>query len=134
MDVPTLIGSLIAILALAGLAAWLRLGQTPRLSSEADARIAANEAIDGFEPVRFGLDTQGAGGILQDAGERLLLLKPHGNFFAGRLLGPDTSIQQKGQALTIHCGETTYGPVTIRLDDAAYWADAINRLRTPSDA
>ena len=96
--------------------------------------MAANEAVDGFEPVRFGLDTHGAGGILQDANDQLLLLKPHGNFFAGRLLGPGTSVQHEGQALTIHCGETTYGPVTIRLEDATYWADAINRLKANPNA
>ena len=134
MDPVAFIGSLIAILALAGLALWLKLGATPHLANEDDARRAADEAVDGFETTRLGLDRNGAGGILEDAEGRLLLLKPHGNFFAGRLLGPNTSVLRNGDRLTIHCGERTYGVVTLELEDAHYWADAIDRLKTSGDA
>ena len=134
MDAVTFIGSLIAILALAGLAAWLRLGTSPRLTNEEQARQAANEAVEGFEPVRFGLDREGAGALLEDARGRLLLLKPHGNFFAGRVLTAAATVQQGADTLSIDCGESTYGEVTLALDDAPYWVEAIHRLKRSLDA
>ena len=42
-------GSLVAILALAGLAWWLKLGGTPRLASEADVARAANDRAKASE-------------------------------------------------------------------------------------
>lgn len=129
MNLTVLIGSLVAILALAGLARWLGLGRAPVLASEADALQAANEAVEGFEPVRYGIDHDGRGGLLQDREGRVLLLKPHGNFFAGRVLGPAAAVTADGNTLTIDCGERTYGAVTLQLDDPDYWADTINRLK-----
>ncbi|WP_284123742.1 hypothetical protein [Parerythrobacter aestuarii] len=129
MNFIVLIGSLVAILALAGLAQWLGLGRTPQLANEADACRAANEAVEGFQPVRFGLDRSGRGGLLEDAQGRILLLKPHGNFFAGRLLAPGSTVLARDETLTIDCGERRYGTVILQLDDPAYWAEAIDRLQ-----
>lgn len=132
------LGSLVAILALAGFARWLKLGHAPRLATEAEARAAAAEAIDDFEPVRIALDHQGHGALLQDGTGRLLLLKPHGNFFAGRLLtGASRADHQTGHGRTglrIDSGERRFGAITLQLDDPAYWADAIKRLGSPGNA
>lgn len=134
MDPLLFLGSLIAILALAGITRWLGLGRNPRLANEDEARAAANEAVDGFEPVRIALDQSGAGALMEDGNQRLLLLKPHGNFFAGRIGGAAWQASRDGEELTIDSGETRFGTVSLVLDDAAYWANAIERLKACSDA
>ena len=138
MDPLLFLGSLIAILALAGIARWLGLGREPRLACEDDARIAANQAVDGFEPVHVSLDRHGKGALLEDRCGRVLLLKPHGNFFAGRLLTDAARTEQwsdEGQAcLRIDSGENRYGSVSLELDDPDHWVAAIDRLRSPDHA
>ena len=134
MDLLQLVGSLVAIIALAGLARWLGLGREPRLADEDAARRAAGEAVDGFEPLRYGLDRDGRGALTEDAEGRVLLLKPHGNFFAGRVLGPATSTTRTGDVLTLDSGERRFGSLTFALEDAAYWEETINRLKGAGDA
>jgi hypothetical protein len=80
--------SLVAILALAGLAWWLRLGGDPRLDSEFGVRRAAGEVEDGFAPVDVACDANGVGALARDASGRIMVIKRHGNRFAGRVLGP----------------------------------------------
>ena len=62
MDPLLFLASLVAVLALAGVAHWLGLGKVPILLGPEDARQAANEAVDGFEPVRVAIDRASAGG------------------------------------------------------------------------
>jgi hypothetical protein len=131
-------GSLVAILALAGLAWWLKLGGTPRLdSAEAVAR-AAGEVEDGFAPVAAACDAEGAAALARDAVGRIMVIKRHGNRFAGRVLGPGTTAQlwrDQGQtALEVDPGEARFGRVLLDIPDAEAWADAINRLNGPQDA
>lgn len=134
MDPLLLVGSLVAILALAGLAHWLQLGRDPRIADEEDARRAADHAVDGFTPVRFGIDADGRGALLADEAGRLLLLKPHGNFFAGRLLGPSAGARREGEALVVSSGEKRFGAVTLTLAEPASWAAAVDKLKQGSDA
>jgi hypothetical protein len=134
MDPLLFLGSLVAILALAGLARWLGLGGVPKLASEDEARKAASEAVDGFTPVRIGLDRAGQAALLQDCEGRLLLLKAHGNFFAGRTGGPGWRVRHDGERLTIDSGERRFGAVSLVLDEADYWAAAIKRLGGDSHA
>ena len=136
MDALNFIGSLIAIVALAGLARWLKLGDDPRLWTEDDAIRAASEAVDGFKPVRIGLESFGLGGLLEDAEGRILLLKPHGNFFAGRLLGPETSATEELGLLVVDCEDRYFGEVWFEMggNDARYWEAAINALGNAADA
>lgn len=134
MDPLLFLGSLIAILSLAGIARWLGLGRNPCLANEEEARAAANEAVDGFEPTRIDLDQSGAGALMEDSSQRLLLLKPHGNFFAGRIGGPGWRALQDGERLTIDCGERRFGTVSLLLDDPTYWVTAIERLKVSGDA
>lgn len=128
---PTLlqfIGSLVAILALAGIARWLKLGPEPRLKNEAEARIAADEAVSGFEPVAIGLDRMGCGAVMRDAAGRVLLLRPHGGHFAGRLLTGEARALRDGDTLEIDTGEKRYGAVRLVLEDAGAWARAIEAV------
>lgn len=126
--------SLIAIFALAGLAWWLELGRVPRLQNEHDARDAANEAVDGFDASRVGIDKHGRGALLEAQNGDILLLKPHGNFFAGRLLGPSSSHSLEGPHMVVTSGERRFGSMKLELDDPPYWAKALGWLRRRDDA
>jgi hypothetical protein len=132
MDFPPallqFLGSLIAILALAGLAWWLKLGPAPRLADEASARAAADEAVPGFDPIAIGLDREGRGALLRDAAGRVLLLRPHGVHFAGRVLTGMARARVEEGTLVIDTGERRYGSARLLLDDAAAWAETIEAL------
>lgn len=140
MNVPPLLvqtlGSLLAILALAGLAWWLKLGGSPTLARDDDVRRAAGEVEDGFDPVDIALNVEAA--LARDAQGRIMVIKRHGNRFAGRVLGPGARaaiLPDPGIAmLEVDPGEPRFGKVFLALDDAQAWADAINRLNGPQDA
>lgn len=127
-------GSLVAIFALAGLARWLRLGSMPVLASENEANRAASEVFDGFEPVETALDEEGAAALLRDVEGRIMVIKRHGNRFAGRVLSGKASASATGNIIEIATGEKRYGSITLTLPDAASWADAINALDKGHDA
>ena len=127
-------GSLVAILALAGLAWWLKLGGAPRLdSAEAVAR-AAREVEDGFTPTAATCDAEGASALARDGAGRIMVIKRHGNRFAGRILGPKASAHCESSSLVIDPGEARFGKVVLTLTDAQAWADAINALGLPHHA
>lgn len=131
-------GSLVAILALAGLAWWLKLGGSPRLdSAEAVAR-AAGEVEDGFAPVATSYDAEGASALARDGAGRIMVIKRHGNRFAGRVLGPGASARtdvQPGEFnLVVDPGEPRFGKVFLTLPEPEAWAEAINRINGPQNA
>lgn len=121
-------GSLIAILLLAGLAWWLKLGPQRRLDSDDAAREAAHEALDGFDPVAVARDREGRAALLRDAEGRILLLRQHGSHFAGRLLGKTASARIEDGALIVDSGERRYGTVRLDIAEPEPWRDAIARL------
>ncbi|OBV09815.1 hypothetical protein [Erythrobacter dokdonensis] len=132
METPPLVlqtaGSLVAILALAGLAWWLKLGGAPLLDSDEAVRRAAHEAEDGFAPMAIARDTGGLSALALDDAGRIMVIKRHGNRFAGRVLGPNSRAMCEGSSLVVDCGEARFGAVVLSLPDAQAWADAINRL------
>jgi len=125
-------GSLVAILALAGLAWWLKLGGDPRLDSDDAVAHAAREVEDGFTPIASACDAEGASALARDSAGRILVIKRHGNRFAGRVLGPLATARLEDQPgefnLVIDPGEARFGKVFLTLPDPDTWADAINRL------
>jgi len=125
-------GSLVAILALAGLARWLGLGGTPRLATAEDVRRIAGELVDGFACRRLSHDREGAAALVEDAAGRVMLIKRHGNRFAGRILGPEARARlQDGPgaaALVVDCGEPRFGKVILDLPDQVAWAQTINAI------
>lgn len=125
-------GSLLAILILAALAWAMRLGGRPALAQEADVARAAGEVVDGFEPMRCSIARGGDGALARDPQGRIMLIKRHGNKFAGRLLTSAATVREEVDALVIRCGPDAdaarFGAVRLALEDPAYWADAINRL------
>jgi len=59
-----------------------------------------------------------------------MLIKRHGNRFAGRILTAQASARLHGDALEVDCGERRFGTVLLELDDPAFWIakiDAIGR-------
>jgi len=131
-------GSLVAILALAGLAWGMKLGGTPRLASDDDVRRAAGEVEDGFAPVASTCDAEGTAALARDAAGRIMLIRRHGNHFAGRVLTAQARAicaDQPGEFnLIIDCSEPHFGRTFLSLPDADAWAAAINRLEHPYHA
>lgn len=132
------LASLVAILALAGIARWLELGGRPRLDDDHSVGRAAGEAVFGYEPVEIARDHYGRGAIMRDADGRMLLLKPHGNRFAGRMLTPGARARiwrDPGKAsLEVDCGERRFGTVQLEIEQPEAWAEAINRLGSAGNA
>lgn len=129
-------GSLVAILALAGLAWWLKLGGAPLLDSEEAVRRAAGQVEDGFDPVAIAVNAEAA--LARDALGRIMVIKRHGNRYAGRVLGPGARSEVRndpGAAMfEVDPGEPRFGKVFLTLPDAQAWADAINGLNAAQDA
>lgn len=123
------LGSLVAILVLAGIAWGLKLGPERKLESEDEARRAACEAVDGFEAIDLSLDRKGRGALLADAEGHVLLLRPHGTHFAGRILTPAASATIEGATLIIDTAEKRYGNARLALDDAPAWVQRIEALK-----
>lgn len=142
MELPPLVlqtaGSLVAILALAGLAWWMRLGGAPVLADDEAVRRAAGEVEDGFAPVTIAVAQDGLAALASDTGGRIMVIKRHGNRFAGRVLGPGAHARlwrDRGEtALEVDCGEARFGKVFLDIPDAEAWADAINRVNAPQHA
>lgn len=127
-------GSLVAIFLLAGLAVILGLGGMPVLAGEEDAARLAGEVVDGYEPTEIALDRDGKAALARDSEGRIMLIKRHGNKFAGRLLNAGATARIEGEALIVASGERRYGDVTLQLTDARTWAEAINRLHSSQHA
>lgn len=122
------LGSLVAILSLAGLAWWMKLGPQNTLSSEDEARFAANEAVDGFSPTDIALDEAGRGALLGDAQGRILLLRQHGTHFAGRVLTSEAKARIDGTTLVIDTAERRYGSARLEVAEPQAWVKRIETI------
>ncbi|HSJ78103.1 MAG TPA: hypothetical protein VK913_05150 [Erythrobacter sp.] len=131
-------GSLAAILALAGLAWWLRLGPAPPLSNKDDVRRIAAEIEDSFAPTAIACDDKGAGALARDAQGRVMLIRPHGNRFVGRLLTARACATLENHTdelnIIVDCGEARFGKVLLTIPEPDAWAAAINALNGNQDA
>ena len=131
-------GSLVAILALAGVAWWLRLGGSPLLTDDDAVRRAACEVDGDFAPVAIARDAQGMAALARDGQGRIMVIKRHGNRFAGRLLGPAARAavrpDRSNPQLEVDCGEARFGKVCLDLPAPDAWATAINALNTAQNA
>lgn len=131
-------GSLVAILALTALAWWMSLGSTPLLRDEDAVRSAAGEVEDGFTPVTCVWDAEGYAALARDGAGRIMVIRRHGNHFAGRVLGPrakaELTFGRFGFRLVVNPGEARFGDVALAIPDAQAWADAINAIDRPQDA
>ena len=126
-----LAGSIVAILFLAWLAKYLKLGGDLRIRSDEQARAIAGQVLYGFEPVDIAIDKAGIGALMRDAGGRHLLVRRHGAQFAGRLLDRHSDTRLDQNFLTVGTGEKPFGKVTLNLGpQAQYWAAGLRHLRT----
>ena len=127
-EILQFLGSLVAILALAAIARSMKLGPERTLKSREEALEAAEEAVSGFSAVALALDADGRGALLRDAQGRVLLLRPHGTHFAGRVLTAAARARLEGDALVIDTAEKRYGTARLRVDDADAWMQAIEAI------
>ena len=121
--------SLVAVLFMAGIAWWMKLGGDVRIRDEEQARILADQAVCGFRPVAMSLDRAGIGALLRDIDGRQMLLRRNGAHFVGRLLDRNVVARLDRNFLTIGTGERTFGTITLDLGaDAQYWASGLRHL------
>lgn len=132
MSLPALLvqtsGSLAAVLALAGLAWWMKLGGTPVLDHEALLHRAAREVADHFAVADFVIAQDGAAALARDADGQIMVIRRHGNRFAGRILTPRAMAHAHGQMLEVDCAEPGFGTTWLVLVNPEPWAVAINQL------
>ena len=57
-----------------------------------------------------------------------MLIKRHGNHFAGRILASEAQVQEEIDAIIVDCGDARFGKVRLSLENPSVWVDAINRL------
>ncbi len=106
----------------------MKLGQSSALKTEADIFQAAECVESGFEPVQYSISRKGNAALAKDDAGRVIIIKRHGNQFAGRILASSAKAREEVDALVVDCGENWFGPVRLHIDDASIWADRINRL------
>jgi hypothetical protein len=124
-----LAGSIAAIVFIAWLARFWKLGGDVRIDSEEQAREIARETLCGFEPVEIAIDKAGIAALMRDADGRHLLVRRHGVQWAGRLLDHHNEARLNHNFLTIGTGEKTFGPVTLNLGaQAPHWAAGLRHL------
>ncbi len=126
--------SLLAIAALAALTYWLKLGSAPTLASHDDARRFADQAVSGFDAVDCAIDQDGHGAIMSDAHGRLLVLRPHGSRYVGRIVEGSAVVHADEERLLIDLGEKRFGPISLTVGDPQIWVDAHQRLKSQNHA
>ena len=130
-----LLGSFVAIFALAGIALGLKLGRPTHIIDEAHAYALASEADSAFEPSEAALAQDGSGAILADAGGQILVLRQHGSHFAGRVLDAGARARIEGGTLVVIPAERRFGRVALKLgDDVQAWAARIDALHQADHA
>ena len=98
------------------------------LGDESAVQKAANEVMDGFDVQRISIARGGKAALARDGSGQIMLIKRHGNRFAGRLLDSKSSVREQVDTLIVDSGEIRFGEVRLSIDDPGFWADAINRL------
>ncbi|HEX8383220.1 MAG TPA: hypothetical protein VF592_07580 [Sphingomonas sp.] len=118
MDWVQLGGSLLAILLLAGIAWWLRLGRDARIESPEAAADAADHALPGFRTggAVVGADGMAALAVDRDA-VRLAVCKRHGARIAVREVGWD-AVRSTPEGIVVETGERRFGRVPVKGVDA----------------
>lgn len=119
-----LAGSLVAILALAGVAWLLRLGHDAKIASPEEAAAAAETALAGFEAANVVLGADGAGALALGEDGRLAAVKLHGARHAVREVRW-TAVRATPEGTLIETGERRFGAVRLAGVDALH----LRRLR-----
>ena len=123
MNWMLLVGSLVAIFALAGIARWLDLGGDARLDRAEAVRLAEEQ---GFAVADIALDRAGLAALVRDTANNFMLVRRHGAHFVVHPLRDATQARLDHRFLSL-------GPekqrVTLDLgDQAGVWAANLRRL------
>lgn len=111
-------GSLVAILLLAGVAWWLRLGRDGRIASPEEAADAAEHALAGFVTGDAVVGSDGLAALAIDhGGERIAVVKRHGARIAVREVGW-SAVRSTEKGVVVETGERRFGQVAIAGVDA----------------
>lgn len=122
-------GSLIAILALAGLARWLGLGRDVRIADAADAIARAEDAVPGFAGTEVAIDRAGIAALVRNGAGQVMLVRRHGAQFVGRLLDGHSHCRLDRDFLIVATGERLAAPVTLHLGEGARrWASSFRTM------
>lgn len=106
-------GSLVAVLALAGLAWLLRLGRPAPLADPALACAEAEAMLSGFEASRAIVGADGAAAIVHGTDGSLAVLKRHGAHFAARRVAAN-AVSETAEGWRVETGEALFGAVLVR--------------------
>lgn len=108
-------GSIVAILALAGVARALRLGES-RIADPDTARTMAQDALAGFVAGAALVGSDGGAAVVAGTGPSagtLAVLKRHGAHVAARRLLPPLAVREAVEGVGIATGERMFGTVTL---------------------
>ena len=119
-ELAKLAGSLAAIFAVFALVRWLGLGAGhSRIVDDAHACLLADEAECGFGGVSAAVDRAGYAALVTNAAGAVMLVRAHGNKFAGRRLGPGWHARLDRRMLELRADERSFGSVTLDLGSDA---------------
>lgn len=105
-------GSLVAVLALAGIAAWLKLGGDPL--DEAVAIDAAGDMLPGFIPEAVLLGSDGAAALVRGREGRMAVVKVHGAQPAARELLRPVGLGTTSDGIVVRSGDRMFGDVVLQ--------------------
>jgi hypothetical protein len=125
----TMAASLIAILLLAGLARWLKLGGDARIIDADHAKRIAFESQYGFAAVDAAVDRAGYSALVKDAANHHVLIYRLGNKFVTRPVRPPIKGRLDQKFLTLDLCEPDTAPITLNLGPIAqYWASGLRHI------
>ncbi|HVF92867.1 MAG TPA: hypothetical protein VM900_00980 [Sphingomonas sp.] len=110
-------GSLVAILALAGVAWALKLGRVERIGSPEEAAEAAEQCLAGFATVGAVVGADGSGALAVTDDGRVAVMKRHGARIAVREVTWH-AVRSTPAGIVVETGERRFGTVAITGVDA----------------
>lgn len=123
-------GSLVAVLALAGIAAWLKLGGDPL--TESDAMEAAGDTLPGFVPEAALLGRDGGAALVRGREGRVALVKRHGAQPALRELVRPFGISAATEGTIVRSGDRMFGDVVLQGQAVDELESFLDHLQTRS--
>lgn len=119
MNWMLLVGSLVAIFALAGIARWLDLGGDARIDRDEAVRLAEEQ---GFTVADVALDRAGLAALVRDDADNFMLIRRHGAHFVAHPVCDANAARLDHRFLSL-------GKITLDLgDQAGIWAASLRRL------
>ena len=110
MNLPLLVGSLVAVLATAGVVAWLGLGREGRTD---DASRLAEDLLPDFEADEAFIDAEGRSALVRGRDGSWAVLRIHGLHPVARRLASCPALVAEGDALIVDAGERRFGLTRI---------------------